>query len=154
MGYIQLNYAFLLFWSILGKIHRKILFFNQKVTISERSREILRKLVFLIKFEKGQIQKKNWICCKQPFLFKAVKREKILTKTVFLFKISHLPLKYSYLLFWRIINWKLLVLVIKVTISERSPEILRNFVFLNKFETEKIQKKIRFVLKNPFCSKQ
>ena len=49
--------------------------FSQKVTISERSSEIVRKFAFLNKIEKGQIQRKIWICCKQ-FLFKALKRDK------------------------------------------------------------------------------
>ena len=34
--------------------------------------------------------------------------------------------------------WKLLSLVKKVTISEQSSEILRKFIFLNKFEKEQI----------------
>ncbi len=51
--------------------------FSQKMTLSERSSEILGKFLFLNKLEKGQIQRKIWISCKQPFLYKAVKLEQI-----------------------------------------------------------------------------
>ena len=37
---IELNSAFLLFWSIFGEIQRELLFLVQKVTISERYVEI------------------------------------------------------------------------------------------------------------------
>ena len=60
MSHIQLNYAFVLFWSILGEIHWKPFFLAKKITITESS-EILRKFIFLNKFEKGQIWKKDWI---------------------------------------------------------------------------------------------
>ena len=76
MSHMQIIYAFLFFLSIFGKIHRKILFLVKKVTLSGSSMEILRKFVFLNKFEKGQTKRKIWICCKQPFLFKAVKGDK------------------------------------------------------------------------------
>ena len=61
----------------------KFSLFSQKMTISERRSEILRKFVFHNKFEKGQIQRQIWICCKQPFIFKSVKREKYLQKLFF-----------------------------------------------------------------------
>ena len=83
MSYIQLNYAFLLFWSIFELILWKLLFLVQKVTILEWSSEILGKIVFLNKFEKGQIQRKIWIFCKQTFLYKAVKRDKYEQKLFF-----------------------------------------------------------------------
>ena len=51
MSHIQLNYAFLFFWRIFGEIHREILFLVKKVTISETSTEILRKVIFLNQFE-------------------------------------------------------------------------------------------------------
>ena len=47
--------------------------FSQKMTILERSSEILRKITFLNKFEKEKSQRNIWIWCKQLFLFKAVK---------------------------------------------------------------------------------
>ena len=53
---ILLNYAFLLFWRIFFLIHRELLFFDIKVTLSETSTEILRKLVFLAMFERS----KSW----------------------------------------------------------------------------------------------
>ena len=77
MTHIHLNHVFLMFGSIFGEIYWKLLFLVKNMTISERSSEKLRKCVFLNKFEKGQIQRKIWICCKQPFLFKAVKRDNI-----------------------------------------------------------------------------
>ena len=76
MCYIQLNNIFLLFWSFLGKIHWKLLFLAKKLTLSERSSDILGNFVFLNKLEKGKIQRKMWISCKQPFLYKAVKLDK------------------------------------------------------------------------------
>ena len=68
ISHIQLNYVFLLFWSIFGEIHRELLFFDQKVTISERRTEILTKFVFLNMFENGQILRKIWICLNNCFL--------------------------------------------------------------------------------------
>ena len=52
VSHTELNYAFLLFWNIFGEIHREHLFLVQKVTISEKSSEKLRKLVFHNKIEK------------------------------------------------------------------------------------------------------
>ena len=57
----MLNYAFLLFWSIYGEIHREHLFLDIKVTIAETSTEILGNFVFLTMFEKGKILRIIWI---------------------------------------------------------------------------------------------
>ena len=70
---IQLNYAFLLFWSIFGEIHRELIFSVQKKTISEKSTEILRKFVFHNKFETGHIMRKIWICLNNFFFIKPIK---------------------------------------------------------------------------------
>ena len=135
MSHIQLNYAFLLFWNIFGKIHRELLFFVQKVAISERSIEIPRKFFFL-KYWKG----KSWVklrFVKTTFFDQTSKWRHKLTKTVFLPTVSHIELNYAFLLFWSIfgeIHRELLFLVKKVSISERSTEIIRKFVFLNMFE--------------------
>ena len=67
-----LNYAFLLFWSILGEIHREPFFLDIKVTIAETNTEILRKFVILTMFEKGQILRNIWICLNNCFLIKPV----------------------------------------------------------------------------------
>ena len=67
ISHIQLNYAFPLFWSFFGLIFRKLLVIVKKVTISESSTEILRKFVFLNKFEKGQILIKISICLNNYF---------------------------------------------------------------------------------------
>ena len=48
--------------------NRELLFLFQKVTLSEKSTEILRKFVFLNKFEKGQILRKIWICLNNFFI--------------------------------------------------------------------------------------
>ena len=99
---MHLNYTFLLFWSILGEIHRELLFLVKKVTISETSTEILRKVVFLNNFEKVQILRKIWICLN---LFdQTSERGQILTKTIFLPKESHIQPNYAFLLFWSILG--------------------------------------------------
>ena len=96
MSHIQLNYAFLFFRSIFGEIHQKILFLVKKLIISERSTEILRKFVFLYKFEKGQILRKILIGLKN-FFDQSSKRGPILTKTFFLLNMSHIQLNYAFL---------------------------------------------------------
>ena len=86
---------------------------------------------------KGQILRNIWICLNNFFLIKQVG---ILTKTVFLHKVSHILLNYVFLLFWSSfgeIHSKLLFLEIKVTTSETSTEIVRMFVFLTMYERGK-----------------
>ena len=146
------SYAFLLFWSNFELIHWKPIILVKKMTISESRTEIPWKVVFLNKFENRQILSKNWICLNN-FFDQTSKRGPILTKTVFLLKTCHIQLNHNFLLFWSIfgeIHWKLLFLFKKVTISERSSEILRKIIFLNKFEKEKIQRKIWIWCKQPF----
>ncbi len=46
--------AFLLFWSIFAEIDRKLFFWVKKVTISERSQELLRKLFFSTSLKRGK----------------------------------------------------------------------------------------------------
>ena len=58
MSHILLKQSFLLFWSIFGEIHRELFFLDIKVTIAEKSTEILRKFVFLTILERGQILRK------------------------------------------------------------------------------------------------
>ena len=41
MCHIQLNYAFLLFWSVFGEIHWRLLFLVKKVTSQEEALNIL-----------------------------------------------------------------------------------------------------------------
>ena len=96
MSRILLNYAYLWFWSILGEIHRELFFLDIKVTTSKTRTEILRKFVFLTIFEKGLILRKIWICLSNIF-YQTSKRGKILTKTVFLPKLSHTLLNYDFL---------------------------------------------------------
>ena len=156
VSHTQLNYAFLLFWRIFGEMRREHFFLVKNVNISERSTEILRKLVFLNMFEKG----KSW--GKFGFVLTTVfgqtsKRGQILTKTFFLQNMSLIHLNYAFLLFRsniRLIHWKILFLVQKVTISEKSTEIFRKFVFLNEFEKVQILRKISIFLNNFFWSNQ
>ena len=54
VSHILLNYVFQLFSSIFGEIHRELFFLDIKVTISQSSTEILRKLVFLTTKERGK----------------------------------------------------------------------------------------------------
>ena len=154
MSHILLNYASLLFWSILGEIHWKILLLVKKVTISERSTEILRKFVFLNKFEKGQILRKIWIFLNN-FFWSNQLRGQLLTKTVFLLKISHIQLNYAFLLFWSIFGefHRNILFLVKKKFWERSSEVIRKLVFVKKFENEQILRKIRICCKQPFLFK-
>ena len=70
ISHIQLNYAFLLFWSIFGEIHWKLLFLVQK-NISQKEAQKYSKNVFFSTNLK--ILRTIWICGKQLFLFKPVK---------------------------------------------------------------------------------
>ena len=111
------------------------------------STEKIRKVVFLNIFEKGKILRKIWICLNK-FFDQTSKRGEILTKTVFFAKVSLVQLNYAFLLFEAFfgeIHREVLYLVKKVTISERSTEILRNFVFLNMFEKGKSWRKFGFI---------
>ena len=47
--------------------------FSPNYDYLSKDTEILRKLVFLNKFENGKILRKIWICFKKLFLFKPVK---------------------------------------------------------------------------------
>ena len=151
MSHIQINYAFLLFWSILGEIHRKNPYLFKKVTFSERRIENLRNLFNLI-FLKRVNPEENLDLFKQLLLIKPVKGDNI-KKNIFLLKVSHLELNYAFLLFWSIlgeIQSEVLFLVKKGAISERSTETLRKFVFLNMFEKGQILRKIWICLNNCF----
>ena len=81
------------FEAFLENILIELLFLVQKVTISEKSTEILRKLFYWERPEE------NLDLSKQLFLTKPVKIGEILTKTVFLHKVSHIQLNYAFLLF-------------------------------------------------------
>ena len=72
MSHILLNYAFLLFWSNLGEIHRELFFIDIKVIIAETSTKLLRKFVFPTMFERGKPEE-NLNLLKQLFLIKPLK---------------------------------------------------------------------------------
>ena len=144
MSHIQLNYAFLLFWSILGDIHNEFLFLDQKVIISEKCTEILGNIFFLSSLKWGKSRGKFWFF-KHIFLDQTSKMGEILTKKKILPKVSHIQQNYVFLLFWSIlgeIHRELLFLVHKVSISERSTGILRKLVFLYMFDMGQILMKI------------
>ena len=129
VSHIQLNYAFLLFCSILGKIHREHVFLVQK-KLSQKVAEKLSEICFSQQFWKGTNPEENLNLFKQLFLIKPVKWGKYYQRRVFLLKVSYKQLNYAFLLFWSIrgeIYRELLFLVQKVTFSEKSREILRNF---------------------------
>ena len=136
-------------------MHRKLLFLVKKVTISERRSEILRKFVFPNKFEKENIQKKIWTFYKQPFLFKAIKRDNIKKNCFSQLTKPHTakPWFPVVLKHFRGNSLKIFHLGQKNYISERSSEIKRKFVFLNKCVKEQIQRKIRICCKQPFLFK-
>ena len=70
---------------------------------------------------------------------------------------SHIQLKYVFLLFWSIfaeIQRQLLFLVQKVTFSENRTEKPTKFVFLNMFENRQTLRKIGTCLYNCFWSNQ
>ena len=122
---------FCCFEVFLGKFTEKFSFYSKK-WLSQRSTEILRKFVFLDKFEKEQIQRKIRICCKQPFLSKAVKLEKYKQKLFFSYKWATYSLNYGFLLFWSIfgaIHWKL---CFSVVLKYFSGNLLKTSLFSKK----------------------
>ena len=66
----------MLFWSILGVIHRELFFLDIRVAISEKSTEILRKFFFFLPYLKVENTEDNKDLFKQRFLFKPVKGDK------------------------------------------------------------------------------
>ena len=79
MRHILINYAFLLLWSIFGKIHSELLFLDIKVTMSQMSTEILRN-VFSYHILKVANPEENLDLFKQLFWIKPVKGDKYLKK--------------------------------------------------------------------------
>ena len=75
MSHILLIYAALLFCSFLREILRELFFFDIKVTISETRTEIIRKFVFLTRFERVK-SRSNYGFVKNFFLIKPVKGDK------------------------------------------------------------------------------
>ena len=65
MSHIQLNSAFLLFWIIFGEKLLKTSLFSKKVIISERSWELIWRLVFLNNICYGQTVSNTFIWWKQ-----------------------------------------------------------------------------------------
>ena len=130
--HIQLNCAFLLFWSIFVKIHRELLFLVKKMAIPERSTEKLRKFVFLNMFENG----KSWVklgFVKTNIFDQTSKKGQILKKKVSPPKMSHIQLNYAFLLFWSIfleIHREPLFLVKKLLSPKGALKYSENLFFL------------------------
>ena len=137
MSHIQLNYAFMLFWSIFREIHWKLLFLVKIWLSQKEALKYVEKLLLLTSLIRRKARRKFGFVS-TTFFDQTSKRGQILTKTVFLHKMSHIQLNYASLLFWSIfgeIHRKFLLFVVKkVIISETCTEILRKFVFLKKFE--------------------
>ena len=75
MSHILLNYAFLLFWSILGEIYRELFFLDIKVTIAETHNGKGENPVFLTNLKEANPEE-NMDLFKQQFLIKLVKGDK------------------------------------------------------------------------------
>ena len=101
MSHIQLNYVFLLFWSIFAEIQRQLLFLVKKVTFSEKRTEKLTKFVFLNMFENRQTLRKIWIFLNNC-VWSNLWNGGYINKKIFLPKVSHIRPNYFFLLFWRI----------------------------------------------------
>ena len=113
----------------------EIFFFRHKIDYIRYEHWNTQKVCFSYHIWKWQILRKIWNCLNN--FVQTSKRRKILTKTVFLLKVSHILLNYAFLLFWSIlwyIHRELFFLDIKVTNSETSTEILRKFIFVTMFE--------------------
>ena len=155
MSHIQLNFAFLLFWTIFDKSHRELLFSVKKVTISERSIEKLRKFVFLNMFEKGKILRNFWICLNNCFWSNQLKGS-IINKDCFCPQSEPHTAKLCFFVVLKHFCWnsQRTSLFIQKSVSETSNEIRRKFVFLNMFEKGKILRNIWICLNNCFWSNQ
>ena len=120
------------FLSIFGEIYRELHFLDQKVNISEKNREILRKFVFLNMFEKAQILIKIWIRITNYFRsnqlnvgninknFFSPQSEPHTAKLCFSVVLTH---------FWGKFTENFFFLVKKETFLESSTDILRNLFF-------------------------
>ena len=152
MSHIQLSYSFLLFWSIFGEINWKILFLFKKFLSQKESQKYSERLLFSKSLKRRKARGKFGFGVNNSFV-QSSKMGQLLTKNVFLHKMSHIQINFAFLFFWIIlglIHWKNLFLVQKVTISERRSKIRRKFVFLNKFEKERILRKIWICLNKFF----
>ena len=96
---IELNYAFLVLWSIFEEINWKPLL-HQIVTVSEWSQELLRKLFFLNKFENGKFLRKIMIWWKHLFWSNQWNGTNI-DENGFLPQMTHILLNYAFLVFWQ-----------------------------------------------------
>ena len=136
---IQLIYAFLLFWSILGEIHRELLFLCKKELSLKGALNYTESLFFLTSFKRGKYWV-NLICLNNCIISNQLNWGKYLQKLDFLLKVSHIQLNYAFLLFLSIfveIHRELLVLVIK-WLSQKGIQNAQKSVFLNMFEKGQI----------------
>ena len=153
MSHIQLNYTFLLFWSISGEIHCELLFLVKKLTISEGALKYSESSFFLTTSKRVISWGKFGFIITTDFE-QTSKWGQILTKTVFLHKMSHIQLNYAFLSFWSyfiLIHWKLLFLVQKWLFHKRAQKY-SEIRFLIMFEKGKILRKFWISLNNSFWS--
>ena len=124
----------------------RIFLFRHKSDYRRTSTEILRNLFFLPCLTRGQILRKIWICLNNYFWSNQLKGINI-NNNSFSPKRGPYTAKLSLSLFWSIfweIHRELFFLIIKLTISETSTEILRR-LFFNMFESGKSWEKFVFV---------
>ena len=129
-----------MFWSIFMEIHWKLLF------TSESSSEILRKFIFSQQVRKVANPEENLDLFKQLFLIKAVKVDKC-NKNCFSPQ-NEPQLNYAFVFFVAFLGkiyWKLLFLVKKVTISERSSEKRLKFVFSTSLKSGNPEEKLDYL---------
>ena len=155
MSHILLNYAFLLFWSIFVENSQRTFLFRPKRDYLWYEQWNTQKICFSYHFWKEQILRKFWICLNN-FFFQTSKRGKILTKTVFLHKMSYILLNYAFLLFWIFFG----EILREIFFFCKKSGYLRNehwytqkVVFLTTFEGE-ILRKIWVCLNNCFWANQ
>ena len=122
------------------------------MSISETITVILRKFVFLTTFERGKSLGKFGFV-KTTLFDQTSKMGEILTKTCFSPEIEPYTAKLCFSVDLKNFcgnSQGTSLFIQKVTISETSTETLRKFVFINKFESEQILRKIWICLNNFF----
>ena len=135
---------FCCFKIFLGEIHREFFFLDIKFTISEMSTDTLRKFVFLTMIEKGHVLRKIWICLNNFFLLNQKKGTNF-NKNCFSPQSEPHTAKLCLSVVFKYFgenSQRTSLLVKKVTLSEMSTKIFREFVFLTMFEKMQIRRKI------------
>ncbi len=90
--HIQLNYTFLVLWSIFAEIDWKLLFLGKKRDYLRKKLGNTHNFFFLNKFEKGANPEKFFNLIETTFFGQTSKMGQILTITFFILKMSHVQL--------------------------------------------------------------